>query len=73
MKKPWFACREVFSLLLVPIISRAAGQHPASPGVLKGLGQAGEGFSLNWEELGGRKERQMQIPAPVQGAQEAGV
>lgn len=66
MKKPWFACRDAFPVLLAPIISRAAKQHPASPHILKCLGQGGEGFSLSWEELGHREEKKMQIPAPVQ-------
>ena len=56
-----FACRNAFPVL-VPIISRAVKQRPASPCTLLGkagemltgkcLGQGGEGFSLNWEELG---------------------
>lgn len=62
MKQPWFACRDVFPILMVPVISRVAQQCP--PHVC--VGQGGEGFLLNWEELGHRREKEMQIPAPVQ-------
>lgn len=62
MDELWFACSNAFPNFLVPIISRAVRQCPASPCALLGkagemltgkcLGQGEEGFSLNWEELG---------------------
>lgn len=63
-----FACRDAFSLLLVPIISRAVKQCPVSPCTLLGkagdtlvgecLGQGGKGFSLDWEELGPQRREE---------------
>lgn len=66
LKKPCCSCRDVFPILLVPFISRAAKQLPASSYVLKCLGKGVDGFSLNLKELGHREEKKIQIPAPVQ-------